>query len=135
MFKIKLWDPHAETAVGINMFFGPHIIWFYTLIIGAEHDLKVQLYFVEKSGPSAETHRTLLKERIIPGLIPSGYWHSFWLTAPDNRIELGYEGSDTAIFSWFRPSPRYPLPFNKTRLFSFHTLAGHPIGLNFPYSR
>lgn len=129
-----MWDPNVETAVGINMFFSPTTQWFYSLIIGAESQTKVQLYYVEKSQVDAPRDSKLLKEKIIPRIIPSGYWQGFWLVAPDRNIELGFEGSETAIFSWSQKENQPNMIYNKTRLISFHTFNDHAIGLNFPSS-
>lgn len=129
-----MWDPNAETAVGINMFFDLSTRWFYSLIIGAESQTKVQLYYVGKSPGDSTKDSQLLKEKLIPKIIPSGYWQGFWLVVPDRGIELGFEGSETPIFSWSSKEKLSTMIYNRTAFISFHTFNKRAIGLNFPSS-
>lgn len=71
----------------------------------------------------------LLKEKLLSHLIPIGKWGSFWLKAAAGELQLGYRGSEEAIFEWRKsPAPFYPA------FVGYTSLIGHTIGVKFPCS-
>lgn len=77
-------------------------------------------------------NETLLKTKVVPNIIPRGYWQGFWFRVPPNPIEFGYEGSENAIFSWTQINSYFANI--SANFLSITSLYGQSVGLNFPCS-
>ncbi|XP_069687396.1 uncharacterized protein [Periplaneta americana] len=130
-FWLKEWDP--DLTDGIMFVIRPlNGSNYYKLIIGADDNEKVQLFYGVNDGKK----EILLKQKTLPHLIPIGKWGGFWLRVPTGRVSLGYEGLDNYLFDWqhgnvsLTGEQKHEL--FKPMFITYTSVKGHTIGVNFP---
>ncbi|KAF5275199.1 hypothetical protein FQR65_LT04231 [Abscondita terminalis] len=117
-FAIKQWDPDLLEGLFVQIK-GLVAVEILTLVIGAEYNEKIALYYSSD----------LIKEKTFPHLLPAGRWAFFWLQMRQGEIMLGYEGVPEPFFEWKHEEP--DKVFEPVFL-SYNSVYGHPVGVYFP---
>ncbi|PSN55984.1 hypothetical protein C0J52_02152 [Blattella germanica] len=130
-FWLKNWDP--DLPDGIAFIIRPlNGHYYYKLVIGAEDNEKVILYYGKGEGQK----EILIKQKTLPHLIPIGKWGGYWLKISERRISFGYEGLDNYLFNWehskFTPTEEQKHEMFRPMFITYTSVKGHTIGVSFP---